>query len=144
MLAQFSNYYRINPTRAASQPLTTKENMNMTTTTNLAQFGARELAEVRDLLDAMLNQGLPSGFSNDGVHPMFNMNSGFVFLTNDEFEVCMMNGDKLESFHTSPYEGKEGFFSELLDEYSDMHGEDKEWFRELSASLGLECPSEDE
>ena len=56
----------------------------------------------------------------------------------------MMNGDKLESFHTSPYEGKEGFFSELLDEYSDMHGEDKEWFRELSASLGLECPSEDE
>lgn len=63
---------------------------------------------------------------------------------NDEFEVCMMNGDKLESFYTSPYEGKEGFFSELLDEYSDMHGEDKEWFRELSASLGLECLSEDE
>lgn len=116
----------------------------MTTTTNLAQFGSRELAEVRDLLDAMLNQGLPSDFSNDGVHPMFNTFSGAVFLTNDEFEVCMLNGDKLERFYNSPYEGKEGFFSELLDEYSDMYGEDKEWFRELSASLGLECPSEDE
>lgn len=116
----------------------------MTTTTNLAQFGSRELAEVRDLLDAMLNQGLPSGFSNNGVHPMLNILSGEVFLTNDEFEACMLNGDKLESFYNSPYEGKEGFFSELLDEYSDMHEEDKEWFRELSASLGLECPSEDE
>lgn len=31
MLAQFSNSRKINPTRAASQPLTTKENMNMTT-----------------------------------------------------------------------------------------------------------------
>lgn len=35
VLAQFSNSRRINPTREATQPLTTKENMNMTTSQNI-------------------------------------------------------------------------------------------------------------
>ena len=100
-------------------------------TTNLAQFGARELAEVRDLLDAMLAHGLPSDFSDDGVQPMFNMNSGFVFLTNSDYQVCMINGDKLESFYTSPYEGMEGFYDDLKEQYEDMDEEDKEWFDSL-------------
>ena len=100
----------------------------MTTTTNLAQFGNRELAEVRDLLDAMLSSGLPSDFSDDEVHPMFNMNSGYVFLTNSDFEVCMLNDGKLESFYSSPYAGLEGFYDDLKEEYEDMHEEDKEWF----------------
>ena len=100
-------------------------------TTNLAQFGARELAEVRNLLDAMLAQGLPSDFSNDGVQPMFNMNSGCVFLTNSDYQVCMINGDKLESFYTSPYEGMEGFYDDLKEQYEDMDEEDKEWFDSL-------------
>lgn len=110
----------------------------MTTTTNLAQFGARELAEVRDLLDAMLTQGLPSDFSDDEVQPMLNMNSGYVFLTNSDFDVCMLNDGKLESFYNSPYEGKEGFFSDLLEEYADMHEEDKEWMQDLAKRLGRE------
>ena len=110
----------------------------MTTTTNLAQFGARELAEVRDLLDAMLTQGLPSDFSADEVQPMFNMNSGYVFLTNSDFDVCMLNDGKLESFYNSPYEGKEGFFSDLLEQYTDMHEEDKEWMQDLAKRLARE------
>ena len=101
------------------------------TTTNLAQFGARELEKVRDLLDAMLTQGLPSDFSDDGVHPMFDMNSGFVFLTNSDYDVCMINGNKLESFYTSPYEGLEGFYDDLKEQYEDMNEEDKEWFDSL-------------
>ena len=100
----------------------------MTTTTNLAQFGNRELVEVRDLLDAMLNSGLPSDFYEDAVQPMFNMNSGHVFLTNSDYQVCMLNGDKLESFYSSPYAGLEGFYDDLKEEYEDMHEEDKEWF----------------
>ena len=102
-----------------------------TTTTNLAQFGKRELAEVRDLLDAMLNSGLPSDFYEDAVQPMFNMNSGYVFLTNSEYQVCMLNGDKLESFYSSPYAGLEGFYDDLKEQYEDMHEEDKEWFDSL-------------
>ena len=105
----------------------------MTTTTNLAQFSNRELAEVRDLLDAMLNSGLPSDFYEDAVQPMFNLNSGCVFLTNSEYQVCMLNEGKLESFYSSPYAGLEGFYDDLKEQYEDMHEEDKEWFDALRA-----------
>ena len=103
----------------------------MTTTTNLADFGARELAEVRDLLDAMLEQGLPGDFYADQVQPMFDQNSGHVFLTNSDYQVCMLNGDKLESFYCSPHECREGFHDDLKEQYEDMHKEDKEWFDSL-------------
>ena len=102
----------------------------MTTTTNLADFGTRELFILRDLISLMM-EGLPSDFSNDAVVPMFNQNSGYVFLTNSDYEVCMINGDKLESFYSSPYEGLEGFYDDLKEQYEDMHEEDKEWFDSL-------------
>lgn len=105
----------------------------MTTTTNLAQFGNRELAEVRNLLDAMLNSGLPSDFYEDAVQPMFNLNSGCVFLTNSDYQVCMLNEGKLESFYSSPYAGLEGFYDDLKEQYEDMHEDDKEWFDALRA-----------
>lgn len=107
----------------------------MTTTTDLAQFGTRELKEVRDLLDAMLTQGLPEDFSNEGVHPMFNKNSGLVFLTNADYDVCMLNDGKLESFYTSPYAGIEGFFDELVPQFEDMEEDDKEWLIDLAKIL---------
>ena len=118
----------------------------MTTTTNLADFGYREIKMARDLLDAWVNNGLPDDFSNDGVVLMMNMNSGNVFLTNNEFEVAMMADGKLESFYTSPYEGREGFFDELLDEYDDMHKEDKEWLKNIAENVGREdeIPAESE
>lgn len=103
----------------------------MTTTTNLADFGIRELKEVRDLLTAMLEQGLPEDFYNNEVVPMFNQSSGYVFLTNSDFQVAMINGDELESFYTSPYEGLEGFYDDLKEQYEDMSEEDKEWFDNL-------------
>lgn len=104
----------------------------MTTTTNLSEFGRRELVEVRDLLTAMIEHGLPKNFYDNDVHPMFNKNSGCVFLTNSEYDVCMVVDGKLEMFYSSPYEGKEGFFDNLLKEYADMHHEDKEWFRQIA------------
>lgn len=117
----------------------------MTTTTNLADFGFREIKMARDLLDAWVNNGLPEDFDNSGVVLMMNRNSGNVFLTNEEFEVAMLNGDTLESFYNSPYEGREGFFDDLLTEYEDMHEEDKQWFRDLAERLGREeeLPKED-
>lgn len=103
----------------------------MTTTTDLSKFGTRELAEVRNLLDAMLDQGLPDDFYNSEVAPMFNQSSGYVFLINSEYQAAMMNGGKLESFYNSPYEGLEGFYDDLKEQYEDMCEEDKEWFRSL-------------
>jgi|ERR1035437_2409569 formylmethanofuran dehydrogenase subunit E len=83
------------------------------TTTNLSDFGYRELAMLRDLIDAMLKQGLPDEFSTDEVTPMMNQNSGNVFLTNSEYEVAMLNGDKLESFYSCVECGNEGFKEDI-------------------------------
>lgn len=90
----------------------------MSTTTNLSDFGHRELMELELLLKAYREQGLPGDFNNDGVHPMFNQESGNVFLTNSDYEVAMMNGTKLESFYNCPECGHEGFAEEMEHEGS--------------------------
>lgn len=87
------------------------------TTTNLSDFGYRELAILEKLLKAMREQGLPDDFYNEEVHPMMNQSSGNVFLTNSDYQVAMLNGDKLESFYFLSYHGNEGFLDELIEEY---------------------------
>ena len=88
------------------------------TTTNLSDFGYRELDMLCELLNAMKEQGLPRDFEDDEVVPMFNMMSGNVFLTNSEYQVAMLNGDKLESWYFLGYHGNEGFLDELLIDYN--------------------------
>lgn len=101
---------------------------------------ARERRMAMEILQAWDRDGLPSDFHGGGVKFAFNRSSGNVFLVNDDYGVAMMNGDKLESFYSSPYEGREGFFADLRDEYEDMHREDQEWFRDIAKSLGEELP----
>jgi hypothetical protein len=116
----------------------------MSTTTDLTKFGHREREMLIELLQAWNVNGLPEDFEDNQVHPMFNMDSGNVFLTNEDFQVAMINNGKLESFYNSPYNGLEGFFDELKEQYAEMHNEDREWFRNLAESLGrLEEVSED-
>lgn len=100
-------------------------------TENLADFGYREIKMLRDILDAWVEHGLPDDFFNENVRPAMNSNSGFVFLVNEDHQVAMLNGDRLEEFFSSPYEGLEGFADELADEYGEMHPEDQEWAREM-------------
>lgn len=97
------------------------------TTTNLSDFGYRELAIVRDLLTAMIDEGLPSDFDNNGVVPMMNKNSGNVFLTNEDYQVAMLHGGKLESFYWLGYHGYEGFLDELLTDYDNGNIESEDW-----------------
>lgn len=110
----------------------------MTVTTNLADFGHREREEVITLLTAWNRAGLPDDFEADGVHPAFNTCSGKVFLTNADFQVCMIpsGSESLESWYTTPHEGREGFFSDLCEEYPDMHETDRAALRELAEILG--------
>mgnify|MGYP003152577993 FL=1 len=70
-------------------------------TEDLSDFGYRELKELRDLLDQYIEKGLPDDFDESGLKPAFNMNSGNVFFTNEEFQVAMINPNtgKLESFY---------------------------------------------
>lgn len=85
----------------------------MTTTTDLTKFGSRERKMAEELLKAWREQGLPEDFYEEEVTIMFNTHSGYVFLTNSEFQVAMLNGDKLESFYTDFESGEEGFKEEL-------------------------------
>jgi hypothetical protein len=87
--------------------------MHETITTDLSKFGWRGWELLRDILNAMLEHGVPEDFDGDGMKPMFNMNSGNVFLTNDEHQVAMMNGESLESFYSCPECGYEGFMADM-------------------------------
>jgi hypothetical protein len=109
-------------------------------TENLADILAcpRERRMVLEILQAWEAGGLPDDFGDSNVRLAFNRNSGNVFLVNDEYQVAMVEGIALESFYTSPYEGKEGFFTDLMSEYPDMHREDQEWFRDIAKATGKE------
>jgi hypothetical protein len=102
-----------------------------TTTTNFADFGYRERKLAAELLTASVEQGFPEDFNDDGVEIMMNCNSGYVFFTNSDFQVAMMNGDDLESFYTLPWSGEEGFAEELRElDLEDLHEEDIEYMVE--------------
>ncbi len=88
----------------------------MSTTTDLSKFGMREIEELKDILTAWVDKGLPHDFNGDGVLPMFNMNSGNVFLTNDDCQVAMICDGELESFYICPECVHEGFFYEMDNE----------------------------
>jgi hypothetical protein len=79
------------------------------TTTNLADFGYSEREELIRLLRAWHEKGLPEDFYNDQVTAMFNRNSGCVFLTNNDYQAAMMNGNKLETWYNCSNCGHEGF-----------------------------------
>ncbi|MDA0713025.1 MAG: hypothetical protein O2897_03450 [bacterium] len=109
--------------------------MNDYYTEDLAKFGYREMGIAGDLLKA-IRKGLPSDFYDEGIKVGFNMHSGCVFLTNEEYQVAMVDDKgKLYSFYSSPYEGKEGSYEDLKEEFEDMHPEDQEWFNDLTKNL---------
>jgi hypothetical protein len=113
------------------------------TTTNLSEFGHMELMEASEILKAYAKGQYEHPYFMGDAQLMMNQNSGFVFLVDEGGEgsnVLMLNGEELEGFYTSPYEGREGFFSDLLKEYnnSDFHREDEEWFQQLAKDLGEE------
>ena len=109
-------------------------------TTDLNDFGYRELEELENLLVAMREQGLPSDFYNDEVVPTLNLYSGYVFLTNSEYQVAMLddNGD-LKSFYYLSYYGYEGFLDDLVKMYDDEEivEEDFEELADICENNGL-------
>ena len=57
---------------------------------------SRERQEMFGILAAWDKHGLPGDFSEDGIRFAFNKNSGYVFLINDDYQVAMVNGYKLD------------------------------------------------
>jgi hypothetical protein len=62
---------------------------------NLEGFGFRELDIASKLLSKVSEYGYPRDFSDAGNSLAFNTNSGYVFLTNEDCQVLMLENDKL-------------------------------------------------
>lgn len=98
------NYYR----------LENGKYMNIVTS-DLSKFGNRELQEAIYLLHAYLVEN--PKYLGEGLTLNFNQESGKVFISDEDFNVGMMNGNNLEQFLSCEYCGNEGFASEFkLDE----------------------------
>ncbi len=95
---------------------------------------------VRDLRNAWADHGLPDGFYDSGVVPMFNTVSGDVFLTNDDYQTAICLDGRLEMWYVLPY-GGEGTLGELLAEvnsYTDP--DDLEYLARWCYDGGI-CPA---
>ena len=85
-------------------------------TSDFGKFGYREIEMVTDLLTEYKKRNYTS-LANDyfdwsTMKPAFNMNSGYVFLTDDDYNVVMLNDDgKLDLYITLPSSGVEGFYN---------------------------------
>lgn len=104
-------------------------------TENIGDFGARELELAKKLLEAA-KKGYPSDFDYDsGTKLAFNRNSGEVFLTNDDYQVCIEAGGDLYSFYYTPYSGHEGMLVDLIYDYRNYpdqwDDEDIEYLKDL-------------
>lgn len=99
--------------------------MNNVVTSDFSEFGQVELEEAgRLLVNIKKIDAWPP------VEVMFNKMSGFVFITDADYRVWMMNGGEIEEFFTCPECGCEGFVSD------DWCYEDSEDCYEFCVSIG--------
>ena len=89
--------------------------MQKIVTDDFSDFGFREKEEARELMAAYGTNKDETVYLGSGVKVMFNMYSGNVFLTDEDFNVAMMNGDKLEDFLCCGECGHEDFASEMAE-----------------------------
>ncbi len=104
----------------------------MSYTENLGDFGYRERRMMEEILHRWNRGGLPTSFYHGGVKFAMNSSSGNVFLTNEDYQVCMLNGDELDMWYSCPHDGREGFLEDLLLEYAEMCREDQEYLGSIA------------
>lgn len=87
----------------------------MIVTDDLSQFGYRELDIAKDLLKAYADGKFKrNDFFSDGTKVMFNCNSGYVFLTDNDLNVGMLNDkEEIEQFFSCSTCGWEEFIEEF-------------------------------
>lgn len=66
-------------------------------------------------------------FDSETAEVYFNPNSGFVFLSDEDYNTIMVNDEELDLFINTPHNGNEGFFDEIMEEWEELHQEDKEY-----------------
>jgi hypothetical protein len=90
--------------------------MNDIVTTDLSEYGYTELYEAGELLKAYAKNGCQ--FLNDGITLNLNKDSGKVFLSDEDFNVGVLEDDKLVQFYSCYECGNEGTQEE---------GEENKW-----------------
>lgn len=101
-------------------------------TQDLSKFGYIELREAARLLTAYCDGSQDHDFLEDGIAIEFNPNSGSVFLVDEEFNVGMMNGDKLEQWLNCSECGNEGFLEDMKE-----YAEDSECCKQYLIDAGF-------
>ncbi len=91
-------------------------------TQDLSKLGYREIDQLADLLKAYSNN--PPDCLIDNVKWEYNPESDNLFLLDDDYNVAMLNDDKLEQWFSCPNCGYEGF----KDEYGHTRKEDNKLF----------------
>ena len=112
---------------------------------DLSNFGSRELSMAKDILDALMNNGYPDDFYEDDVSIAFNPNSGYVFLTNSEYQSAIEVDGKLEMWYYLSYAGTEGTAEDLYDKFKDgdIDEEDYEELAEIFDRNGMGSRAEE-
>ena len=104
-------------------------------TSDLNKFCRREKDMMVDLFvlyrDNKISKLARDYFDFGTMKPAFNMNSGYVFLTDDDYNVLMENNGELDMFLFTPYDGHEGFYDELILDIEDYHPEDQEYLNDI-------------
>jgi hypothetical protein len=85
-------------------------------TSDLSEFGYRELKIAGQLLSTLKTDKDKTRFIDEGLTVFFNKKSGYVFLSDENFNVAMMNGDILEDFINCPDCGNAALASEFSTE----------------------------
>lgn len=83
-------------------------------TDDWSKFGYREIEMAKELLSHIKEID-----SYGKVTVYFNTESGYVFLSDEEWRTWMMNGEKIEEWFSCPYCGHEGFKDEVEHEPQD-------------------------
>ena len=106
------------------------------TTSNLGDFGMRELGILAKTLEAYAKgEFYHPHWVSVNVQPMMNTNSGFVFLTDDNYNVLMLNGDKLEPFFILPYSGLMGFLEDFSENQYEYDRQDWEYLEDIRKEI---------
>lgn len=107
---------------------------------HISEFSQAELREAGQLLIEYAKRNTTSinpRFTNYNVTLCINTNTRNVFIYDDNYECMMLNGSKLEGFYTSPDEGFEGFFDELVENMDATWSDnDIAWISRLAIDLG--------
>lgn len=106
--------------------------MNNIVTSDISQFGFREKDMAAELLKTHGSSSDHTKFLGNSVNVFMNMNSGYVFLSDEDYNTAMMNGDNLEDFFSCPNCGNEESSSDFRAAF------DNECCQEYANDLGLE------